>query len=157
MKKIINYRLTGAEKQSLKAKKVSQKMLQDYAPYEIAGLLNASPQRAKELQALAEFQSIPSLGINFAEELISQGYYSLEQLKGKPAVKLFDAFERHCGTWADPCVEDSYRLLVHYIETRDDTKRWWSFTADRKAYREKFGFPADRPVKPWYVLEEYGK
>jgi hypothetical protein len=97
------------------------------------------------------------LGINFAEELISQGYYSLEQLKGKSAVELFDGFERHCGAWADPCVEDSYRLLVHYIETRDDTKRWWNFTAERKAYREKFGFPADRQVKAWYELAGYQK
>jgi hypothetical protein len=157
MKKTINYRLTDAEKQSLKTKKVNQKMLQDYAPDEIAALLNASPQRAKELQALAEFQSIPSLGINFAEELINQGYYSLEQLKGRSAVKLFNAFERHCGAWADPCIEDSYRLLVHYINNHDDTKRWWNFTAERKAYRQEFGFPADRPEKPWYQLERYQK
>jgi hypothetical protein len=53
------------------------------------------PSVGKELNALAEFQSIPSLGINFAEELISQGYYTLEQLKGKSAVNLFDAFEKH--------------------------------------------------------------
>ncbi|RYU91408.1 Pathogenicity locus [Mucilaginibacter terrigena] len=157
MKKAINYRLTEAEKQDLKASKVSQKMLQDLAPDEIAALLNASPGRAKELQALAEFQSIPSLGINFAEELISQGYFSLEQLKGRPAAELFDAYERHCGAWADPCVEDSYRLLVHYIENRDDTKRWWNFTAERKAYREQNGFPADRPGTPWYQTEKYLK
>jgi len=150
MKKTINYKLTLAEKQLLKAKKISQKLLQDYATDEIATLLEASPQRARELSALAEFQSIPSLGINFAEELISQGYYALEQLKGRSAVELFDAFEQHCGTWADPCVEDSYRLLVHYIENRDGSKRWWDFTAERKAYREKHGFPANRPQKPWY-------
>jgi hypothetical protein len=83
MKKNINYRLTDAEKQTLKAQKVSQKMLQDHAADEVAVLLSASPQRAKELQALAEFQSIPSLGINFAEELIGQGYYSLAQLEGE--------------------------------------------------------------------------
>ncbi|WP_183580337.1 helix-hairpin-helix domain-containing protein [Mucilaginibacter sp. X5P1] len=157
MRKIINYRLTEAEKQSLKTKKVNQKMLPDYTPDEVASLLNASPQRAKELQALAEFQSIPSLGINFAEELINQDYYSLEQLKGKSAVELFNAFEHHFGVWADPCVEDSYRLLVHYIETPDDTKRWWDFTAERKAYRKEFGFPADRPAKPWYQLPQYQK
>jgi hypothetical protein len=157
MKKTINYRLTVAEKQVLKTKKVSQKQLQDYAPDEIASLLGASTLRAKELNALAEFQSIPSLGINFAEELISQGYYMLEQLKGKSAVELFDAFEQHSGAWADPCVEDSYRLLVHYIENRDETKRWWDFTADRKAYREQYGFPADRPQKPWYESERYPK
>ncbi len=157
MKKTINYRLTLAEKQILKAKKVSQKSLQDYAPDEIATLLEASVQRARELNALAEFQSIPSLGINFAEELISQGYYTLEQLKGRSAVELFNAFEQHCGTWADPCVEDSYRLLVHYIENRDDSKRWWDFTAERKAYREKYGFPANRPQKPWYQSGKYSQ
>lgn len=157
MKKTINYRLTMPEKQMLKAKKVSQKLLRDYAPDEIAALINASAQRAKELKALAEFQSIPSLGINFAEELIGQGYYSLDQLKGKSAVALYDAFERHCGAWADPCVEDSYRLLVHYIENRDEAKRWWDFTAERKAYRKEFGFPADRPAKPWYQLPQYQK
>lgn len=157
MKKTINYRLTLAEKQILKAKKVSQKLLQDYASDEIATLLEASVQRARELNALAEFQSIPSLGINFAEELISQGYYTLEQLKGRSAVELFNAFEQHCGTWVDPCVEDSYRLLVHYIENRDDSKRWWDFTAERKAYREKYGFPANRPQKPWYQSGKYSQ
>lgn len=157
MKKNINYRLTETEKRTLKAKKISQKMLQDHAPDEVAVLLNASPHRAKELQALAEFQSIPSLGINFAEELIGQGYYSLAQLKGKDAVELFDAFEKFCGSWADPCVEDSYRLLVHYIENRDDSKRWWHFTAERKAYREQHGFPANRPQTPWYAGEKYPK
>ena len=157
MKKTIDYRLTQAEKQMLKTKKVSQKLLQNYAPDEIATLLEASTQRARELNALAEFQSIPSLGINFAEELISQGYYTLEQLKGRSAVELFDAFERHCGTWADPCVEDSYRLLVHYIENHDDSKRWWHFTAERRAYREKYGFPPHRPQKPWYQSEKYSK
>jgi hypothetical protein len=157
MKKTINYRLTVAEKQALKSQKVSQKLLQDYAPDEIANLLGASPQRTKELNALAEFQSIHSLGINFAEELISQGYYTLEQLKGKSAVELFDAFEQHTGAWADPCVEDSYRLLIHYIENSDDTKRWWHFTAERKAYREQHGFPVDRPQKPWYKSGEYPK
>lgn len=157
MKKTINYRLTTAEKQLLKTKKISQKQLQDYAPDEISTLLEALPERAKELNALAEFQSIPSLGINFAEELISQGYYSLEQLKGKEAIELFDAFEKHSNVWADHCVEDSYRLLVHYIENRDDTKRWWDFTAERKAYRAQNGFPADRPRNPWYESGEYPK
>jgi hypothetical protein len=155
--KAINYRFTVAEKQILKTQKVSLKQLQGYAPDEISSLLATSPQRTKELNALAEFQSIPSLGINFAEELISQGYYTLNQLKGRSAVELFDAFEKHSNTWADPCVEDSYRLLVHYIETGDDTKRWWDFTAERKTYRKQHGFPVDRPQKAWYESGEYPK
>jgi hypothetical protein len=90
-------------------------------------------------------------------ELIDQGYYSLEQLRGKGAVELFDVYEKHCGAWADPCVEDSYRLLTHFIENRDESKRWWNFTAERKAYRLKNGFSVDRPVRAWHELEKYKK
>jgi hypothetical protein len=157
MKKNIDLDLTAAEKQQLREKKISMKALRDYAPDEIAALLNASPERARELAAMAEFQRIPSLGAGFARELIAQGYYALEQLKGKSAVELFDAYEKHCGCWADPCVEDSYRLLVHYLEHRDESIRWWDFTKERKAYRAAFGFSADRPVTPWYETDQYPK
>ncbi|GAB3921917.1 helix-hairpin-helix domain-containing protein [Mucilaginibacter myungsuensis] len=157
MKKNIDLELTSAEKQQLRERKVSLKALRDHAPDEIAAMINASAERTKELFALIEFQSIPSLGLGFAKELIVQGYYALDQLKGKSAVELFDAYEMHCGCWADPCVEDSYRLLVHYIEHRDESKRWWDFTKDRKAYRAEFGFPADRPVVAWYETGKYPK
>lgn len=157
MKKNIDLQLTPSEKQRLRERKISQKMLRDYAPDEIAAMLDATPERARELIALAEFQSIPSLGIGFARELIAQGYYSLEQLKGKSAVDLFDAYEKHAGCWADPCVEDSYRLLVHYIAHKDESKRWWDFSKERKACRAEFGFPADRPVKAWYETDQYPK
>jgi hypothetical protein len=157
MKKKIDYDLSSEEKQLLRQQKITQKMLQDYSPDEIASLLGASAGRARELAALADFQSIPSLGIGFAKELILQGYYSLEELKGKTAVELFDAFEKYSGCWADPCVEDSYRLLVHYIEHRDESKRWWNFTPERKAYRAQYGFPADRPEIAWYETGHFPK
>ena len=157
MKKTIEYRLTLAEKQRLKEKRITLKSLQELSPDEVAAAVDAGTERTTELLAMAEFQSIPSLGINFAEELISQGYYSLEHLRGKSAVDLLDAYEKHVGAWADPCVEDSYRLLVHFIEHRDESKRWWHFTAERKAYRAKYGYPADRPTKAWYETGQYPK
>jgi hypothetical protein len=157
MKKAIQLQLTAAEKQLLKEQKISIKSLIDLAPDEIASIIKANAKRTREIGALIEFQSIPSLGIGFALELIEQGYYSLTQLKGKTAVELFDAYEKHVNAWADPCVEDSYRLLVHYIEHKDESKRWWDFTAERKAYRIQYGFPANRPGKPWYELNKYVK
>jgi Pathogenicity locus len=157
MKKNIDLKLNAEEKVVLKSQKIKINMLADYAPDEIATILKASPQRAIEIAALMEFQSIPSLGINFASELIEQGYYSLKQLEGKDPVELYDAFEKHCGAWADPCVEDSYRLLTYYILHRDDSKRWWHFTAERKAYRAQHGFPADRPKRAWYDSPQYPK
>jgi hypothetical protein len=157
MKKSINLLLSADEKQMLREQKIKMSELPGFAPDEIASMLNASPQRTKEINALIEFQSIPSLGINFATELIGQGYYSLAQLAGKDAVDLFNAFEKYVGAWADPCVEDSYRLLAHYIKHGDTGKKWWDFTAERKAYRAEHGFPADRLAKAWYELPQYKK
>ncbi|PWK80566.1 pathogenicity locus Cdd1 protein [Mucilaginibacter oryzae] len=157
MKKSVNLLLSDDEKVKLRERKIKISELIRFAPDEIASILKASPQRAKEINALIEFQSIPSLGINFATELIGQGYYSLKQLAGKDAIDLFDAFEKHVGAWADPCVEDSYRLLVHYIKHGETGKKWWNFTAERKAYRAEHGFPADRPARAWYELPEYKK
>jgi hypothetical protein len=157
MKKSINLLLSAEEKAILRAQKTKIADLVSFAPDEIAMILNADAKRAKEINALIEFQSIPSLGINFATELIQQGYYSLEQLKGRDPVELFNAFERHVGAWADPCVEDSYRLLAHYIKHGDTGKSWWNFTAERKAYRAQCGFPVDRPAKAWYELPQYRK
>jgi hypothetical protein len=157
MKKSINLLLTAEEKAILRAQKAKIADLVSFAPDEIAMILNADSERAREINALIEFQSIPSLGINFATELIQQGYYSLEQLKGRDPVELFNAFERHVGAWADPCVEDSYRLLTYYIKHGDTGKSWWHFTAERKAYRAQYGFPANRPAKAWYELPQYRK
>lgn len=157
MKKSINLLLTAEEKAILRAQKTKIADLSGFAPDEIAMILNADTERAREINALIEFQSIPSLGINFATELIQQGYYSLQQLEDKDPVELFNAFERHVGAWADPCVEDSYRLLAHYIKHGNTGKSWWHFTAERKAYRAQHGFPANRPAKAWYELPQYRK
>jgi hypothetical protein len=157
MKKSIKLDLTPEEKKTLKLKKVAIKNLVHYAPDELVQILEADEERAAEVQALIEFQNIPSLGYNFARELIDQGYYNLEQLRGKDPVELFDAYEKHCNAWADPCVEDSYRLLVHFIEYRDESKRWWNFTIERKEYRLTNGFSVDRPEKAWYELPQYKK
>ncbi len=157
MKKTINYRLTLAEKQILKTKKVSQKLLQDYAPDEIATLLEASPQRARELSALAEFQSIPSVGPKFARDLIDMGYYSLKQLKDKNGAELLNEHERFISAWTDPCVEDQFRLIVHHANNPNSKKQWWDFTAERKAFRAEHGYPETRPAKTWMQLEQYLK
>lgn len=157
MKKSIQLNLAAGEKLLLRKQKIIISRLPDYTQDEIAAILQASPERAREIKALIEFQSIPSLGLNFARELIDQGYYSLKQLKGKDAVKLFEAYEQHCEAWADPCVEDSYRLLVHFIQNRDFSKRWWHFTEERKHYRALHGFSPNRPKRAWHELEKYSK
>lgn len=148
--KNVKLNLTEAERKSLRKNKVKIAELTSYAPDEAEVLLNTSKERVKELFALAEFQQIPSIGIKFAEDLVFLGYHSISDLKGQSGAGLVDAYEQKKGYWIDSCVEDQFRLAVHYANTQDSSKNWWDFTKERKAYRAAKGYPANRPETCWY-------
>jgi hypothetical protein len=149
--------LMPAEQHRLKTHKIRALDIIKYTIDELSTLLNVPMIRAMEIHALVEFQSIPSIGIKFAKDLISLGYYSLEELKDKDGANLIEDLEILTGAWIDPCVEDQCRLVVHYANNRDDSKKWWDFTEERKKYRIENGYPSNRPVKPWSELEKYSK
>jgi hypothetical protein len=144
--------LSTTEKQQLKKNGLNVSRLNEFAADEISVLLNTSKQRAKEISALTAFQTIPSIGPKFAHDLISLGYFSIDDLLDKDGATLFDELERKQGFWTDPCVEDQFRLAVHHAHHRGSNKNWWDFTVERKAYRTKYGYPPERPVKAWHEL-----
>ncbi len=147
--------LTPAEQKRLRANKIKYSEISEYLVDDLIALLDIPEARATEIRALAEFQSVPSIGIKFAQDLISLGYYSLDELKDKDGAKLTDDLELSAGAWIDPCVEDQFRLVVDYANNRDDRKKWWDFTEERKKYRNENGYPANRPKKAWFELEKY--
>jgi hypothetical protein len=147
--------LTDIEKANLRKNKIKIANILDFATDELEALLNATTERAKEVYALAEFQSVPSIGIKFAEDLVFLGFYSLKELKNKDGAKLTDEYEQKKGYWVDPCVEDQFRLIVNFANTNDTKKTWWDFTEERKKYRLENSYPANRPKKAWYEITEY--
>jgi AraC-like DNA-binding protein len=147
--------ITAGERRRLRAANIRIKEIHMHPVRELKALLNISKIRAMELIALSEFQSLPSIGVRFAHDLISMGYYSLKQLKGKDGARLTDQFEVQSGVWIDPCVEDQFRLVVHYAEHPDSHRNWWDFTSERKAFRAKNGYPPTRPKAAWFELPEY--
>lgn len=154
MKKKSNTKLNlaEAERHRLRRQRIKQSALGDFAVDELTFLLAIPEIRAKEILALIEFQRIPSIGIKFAEDLIFLGYYSLGELRGKDGAQLRDSYEKKKGYRIDSCVEDQFRLVVHFAENQDYTKKWWDFTAERKAFREQHGYPADRPRQEWHEV-----
>jgi Pathogenicity locus len=156
-KKTIKVPLSSAEKAKLKQAKVLIKDLQNFAADEIELMLNVSYERALEICALIEFQNIPSVGIKFAEDLVFMGYHSIDELKNLDGAKLCDEYERMKDYWIDPCVEDQFRLAVHYANTRDTSKKWWDFTPERKNYRGSHGYPSTRPALAWHEVLGYSK
>ena len=145
--------LTNAEKQRMRKNKIRICDLPNYALDELELLLGITFQRAREICALMAFQSIKTIGIKFAEDLISMGYYSIDELKGKDPAKLTEEFESLKGYWIDPCVEDQFRLVVYHANTNDNNKNWWDFTEERKKFRQENGHPNSRPTKPWYEMK----
>ena len=154
-KTTIKLGLTPDETKRLRANKIKHADVSEYLVDDLSALLNVPLTRAKEIYALAEFQSVPSVGIKFAQDLISLGYFSLDELKDKDGAKLIEDLELSTGAWIDPCVEDQCRLVVDYANNHDNSKNWWDYTEERKKYRLENGYPANRPHKAWFELEKY--
>lgn len=144
--------LTDIEKENLRKHKIKIANILDFATDELEVFLNATADRAKEIYALAEFQTVPTVGIKFAEDLVFLGYYSLKELMHKDGAKLTDEYEQKKGYWTDPCVEDQFRLVVHFANTNDTNKTWWNFTEERKLYRTVNGYPKTRPQIAWFEI-----
>ncbi|MEZ4944026.1 MAG: helix-hairpin-helix domain-containing protein [Cyclobacteriaceae bacterium] len=146
-------KLTDTEKGKLRAKKLTITDILDLAIDEIEVTLEVSLERAREIRALVEFQIVPSVGVKFAEDLIFLGYYSLDELKAKNGAKLVEEYELKKGYWIDSCVEDQFRLVVHFAN-HGGNRTWWDFTEERKKYRLENGYPANRPRTPWHEVIE---
>ena len=150
----ISINLTSAEKGELRRRKLRIVDILELAVDELQVLLDVPFERAREIHALVEFQQVPSVGIRFAEDLVFLGYYTLDALKDKDGSKLVEAYETKKGYWIDPCVEDQFRLVVHYANHGNTNKKWWDFTEERKRYRLEHGYSSNRPKTPWHEVIE---
>lgn len=151
-KSTIKLNLTDGEKSHLRLHSLKVSDVPEMSIEDIMSLLEVPMLRAKEIYGLAEFQKLPSIGIKFAEDLVSMGYYDLNQLKDKDGARLVEEYEQQKGYWVDPCVEDQFRLVVYYANDPKDHKTWWDFTSTRKTYRAKYGYPKDRPAHAWHKV-----
>lgn len=143
--------LTDGEKAKLRKAKVKIRELHTFEREHIAEMLDVSLERAKILKGLADFQSVPSIGSKLAEKLVFElGIFSLSEIKEKNGAKLFDELEQKLGVWTDSCVEDQIRRVIHFANNPESNKQWFDFTEERKTYRDKVGFPENRPIMAWY-------
>lgn len=147
--------LTDREKANLRKHKIKMANIPDLSTEELQVLLNVSAERAQEIYALATFQTVPSVGIKFAKDLVFLGYDSLTELKQKDGATLTDEYEQKLGYRVDPCVEDQFRLVVNFANTKDATKTWCDFTEERKKFRAANGYPESRPQKAWFEALGY--
>lgn len=143
--------LTDDEKSKLRRAKVKIREIHTLNKEQIAQMLDISVERAKILKGLADFQSVPSIGSKLAEKLVFElNIFSLSEIKEKDGPKLFDELEQKLGVWTDSCVEDQIRCVINFSNNPESSKQWFDFTNERRVYRDKIGFPKNRPIKAWY-------
>ncbi len=145
--------LSAEEKQNLRASKIRLQAIKDLDAAELAEILGSTPERAAHLRALAQFQSIPSIGPRIAERVAALGYGTLDELKPLDGPALLEQLENHYGFWEDPCLEDALWCMVHHANHPGSEKSWFDFTDARKAYRQAHGYPETRPKKAWHEMK----
>jgi hypothetical protein len=147
--KTIKLPLSDEERKLFRRCKIRLLQIPGVLGVELSQMTGIEVERAKTLVTLAGFQTIPDIGPVMAECLVLLGYSRLEDFQGRDPAGLLDDLETRLGYWVDPCVEDQLRLVVYHAEHPNSAKRWWDFTGERKAYREKVGYPATRPTLAW--------
>ncbi|GGF13794.1 hypothetical protein GCM10010954_10680 [Halobacillus andaensis] len=139
--------LTEQEKLALRHNKVKLKEVHECGAADLAEKLDVTKERAERLISSAYFQQIPGIGPSFARNLTDLGFTKLEQLKEYQGPELLNRLEKFYECQIDPCVEDTLWQITYYARTGDLDKQWYDFTSKRKTYRDKNGYPKDRPKR----------
>ena len=143
------------EKTKLRKAKVKISEVHILSIDQLARIMDISVERAKVIKGLVEFQNVPSIGYKLAEKLVyNLNIFSLEEIKNKNGADLFDELEQCLKVWTDSCVEDQIRCVINYVNDLNSSLQWFDFTNERKNYRDKVGYPEERPKIAWYEGEK---
>lgn len=84
----------------------------------------------KEDSAFKDLQTLPNVGPRVAEDLLSLGIFTIEDLKNKDPQKLYSRLEKRAGTHVDRCMLYVLRSLVYMAQTGKRGMKevaWWHF------------------------------
>lgn len=82
------------------------------------------------MELLKDFQIIPGIGPNIAQDLVDLGYKSVEELRGENPRKMYRDLMSLRGTHIDRCVLYVFRCSVYYASNRQHNPallKWWNW------------------------------
>ncbi len=144
--------LSEPERQSLRKAKIRLADVASHTTKELSAATGISDHRCQELIALAELQTLGSVGLRIAQCLLTLGFPGPEKLKQGDPVEMYDRLAIDWDGPLDPCVEDTFRCAV--AQARDphlppSLRNWWAWTPCR-------GESEIRPPKSSSELSECG-
>ncbi|AEV98179.1 pathogenicity locus [Niastella koreensis] len=83
-------------------------------------------------QTIKELSKIPGVGKSIAADLLNIGIRSIDDLKGKDPLLLYDRSNQFAGCVQDRCLLYVFRCAVYFAETpandQDREKlKWWNW------------------------------
>lgn len=120
--------LNPEERSALRQQRIKLSNLPEWTPEHLARQCQLSIERCQYLVALAQFQTLASVGPAAAQDLWDLGCRSLADLARCSPVEMYRELSLKTGTQQDPCVEDVFRCAV--AQARDpglpvEQKDWW--------------------------------
>ena len=83
-------------------------------------------------EVLKALQSIPNIGPASSRDLVLLGIRKVEDLRTRDPDQMYEELCVRTGAKQDPCVWDTFASAVYFAQT-GERKKWWEFTAIRKA------------------------
>lgn len=77
---------------------------------ETAGLANSDGDAVVE-----KLRKIPSVNENVAEALWSTGIRSVEDLRGRDAMAMYEESRNRKGSYCEPCMLNTLRIAIGYV------------------------------------------
>lgn len=134
MKSAPKLALSNLERRALREARLFLRRVADVPPEVLADQTGIPLPRCKELVALAQFQSLGSVGPASASDLWRLGYRSVDDLRSENPADMHRRFEEIVGGPVDPCVEDVFRCAV--AQATDPglpprLRQWWAWSDSR--------------------------
>jgi hypothetical protein len=101
------------------------------APEDLAERTGVALERCRMFAALAQFQSLRSVGPSLAEDIYNLGFRSCASLAEADPAMMYSSLCRQVGARVDPCVEDVFRCAVAQARDPslpDEAQNWWYWT-----------------------------
>lgn len=128
MKRAMKLDLLPEERAALRRHGLRAASLPDVDPQTLAALCTLPLARCRYLVAMAQFQTLASVGPAAAQDLWDLGCRSLADVADADPVRLYDALCVNVGVKLDQCVEDVFRCAIAQVRNAGlpaERKNWW--------------------------------
>lgn len=93
-------------------------------------ILKPSPRNRIKIDKIKEFQSIPGVGKNIAQDLVDLGYSKVEELRTENPEEMYQNLITLRGYHVDRCVLYVFKCAIYFASNSvhdPELLKWWNW------------------------------